>query len=227
MCKFRRQKKLFLIFNFEESHIALQKVLQHWPQIVKKLTVGQCDQIWWFIGLWHQLICPNLTHFYSIFVKVSKSIIFQVKSFWATFMDIWRFFLVTLLAECFGIPLSVRIDRSIDASVDSSSTWILRSANTNTWDFFQFSNFKFYYLLPSLKLNFDRLCLSLCKSLSLLIYLFLYLSLSFSLFLSLSFILYIISISLSLSLTISLSLTHVTHKYWHLIPSNCYELITD
>ena len=53
---------------------------------------GQCDQIWWFIGLWatfksfwQQLICPNLSHSYGIFVKESKSIIFLVKSFLGKF----------------------------------------------------------------------------------------------------------------------------------------------
>ena len=52
----------------------------------------QCDQIVQFIGLWatfhslwHQLICPNLLHSQAIFVKVSKSIIFLVKSFLGNF----------------------------------------------------------------------------------------------------------------------------------------------
>ena len=45
-----------------------------------------------FWSLWQQLICPNLPHSLAIFVKVSKSIIFLVKSFWATFMDIWQYF---------------------------------------------------------------------------------------------------------------------------------------
>ena len=60
----------------------------------------QCDQIGQFIELWatfeillQHLICPNLPHSYAIFnVNVSKSIIFVVKSFSATFIDIWRFF---------------------------------------------------------------------------------------------------------------------------------------
>ena len=49
---------------------------------------NQCDFIWQFIGLWasfyslwQQLICPNLLHAQAIFVKVTKSIIFLVKSF--------------------------------------------------------------------------------------------------------------------------------------------------
>ena len=59
----------------------------------------QCDQIGRFIGLWaafqslwEQFICPNLIHSKAIFVKVSKSLILLLKSFWATFIDIWRFF---------------------------------------------------------------------------------------------------------------------------------------
>ena len=53
---------------------------------------GQCDQIGWFIGLWttvqslwQQLTCPNLPHSCAIFVKVSKSLNFQVKSFLGNF----------------------------------------------------------------------------------------------------------------------------------------------
>ena len=51
----------------------------------------QCDQIGRFNGLWsifesfwQQLICPNLPHSKSFFVKVSKSIIF-LKSFLGNF----------------------------------------------------------------------------------------------------------------------------------------------
>ena len=58
----------------------------------------QCDQIGRFNGLWatfqsfwQQLICPNLLHSYAIFVKVSKSLIFLVKSFLGNFL------LVTLI----------------------------------------------------------------------------------------------------------------------------------
>ena len=52
----------------------------------------QCDQIGRFIGLWatfqslwQKLICPNLPHSQAIFVKVSKSLIFLVKSFLGKF----------------------------------------------------------------------------------------------------------------------------------------------
>ena len=51
-----------------------------------------CDQIGQFIGLWatfqsfwQQLICPNLPHSQAIFVTVSKSINFLVKSFFCNF----------------------------------------------------------------------------------------------------------------------------------------------
>ena len=61
--------------------------LWHWHQDSK-----QCDQIWRFIGLWptfkcfwQQTICPNLPHSLAFFVKVSKSIIFLVKSFLGNF----------------------------------------------------------------------------------------------------------------------------------------------
>ena len=61
------------------------------------------DQIGRFIGLWanfqslwQQLICPNLPHSSAIFVKVPKSLIFYWNHCWATFIDIWQFFLVTL-----------------------------------------------------------------------------------------------------------------------------------
>ena len=60
---------------------------------------AQCDQIGRFISLWatfqsqwQQFYCPNCPHFLAIFVNVSKSFIFLVKSFWAPFIDIWQFF---------------------------------------------------------------------------------------------------------------------------------------
>ena len=63
------------------------------------LDYVQCDQIGQFIRhwatfqrLWQQLVWPNLPHSKAIFVKVSISLIFLVKSFWATFIDIWRLF---------------------------------------------------------------------------------------------------------------------------------------
>ena len=45
-----------------------------------------------FKAFGNNLICSNLPHSYAIYVKVSKSLIFLVKSFWATFIDIWRRF---------------------------------------------------------------------------------------------------------------------------------------
>ena len=57
-----------------------------------RLRLMQCDQIGRFIGiwatfqsLWQQLICPNLLYSKAIFVKVSKSFIFLVKSFLGNF----------------------------------------------------------------------------------------------------------------------------------------------
>ena len=65
---------------------------------------NQCDQIGRYFALsasfkafgnneFAQFSC-NIRQF--LYLKVSKSIIFLVKSLWATFIDIWRFFLVTL-----------------------------------------------------------------------------------------------------------------------------------
>ena len=45
-----------------------------------------------FKALGNNLICPNLRHSYAIYVKVSKTLIFLVKSFLANFIDIWRLF---------------------------------------------------------------------------------------------------------------------------------------
>ena len=60
--------------------------------LTKNLNPRQCDQIWRLIGLWEtfkslwqQLICPNLPYSLAIFVKMSKSIIFLVKSFLGNF----------------------------------------------------------------------------------------------------------------------------------------------
>ena len=65
---------------------------------------NQCDQIWQFFGLWatfqsllQQLICPNLLHSQEIFVKVSKSIIFQVKSFFGQLLQTFGDFLLVTL----------------------------------------------------------------------------------------------------------------------------------
>ena len=64
----------------------------------------QCDQIGRFIGLCttfqslqQQLICPNLPHYQAIFVKVSKSFIFLVKSFLATLLQTFGDFLLVTL----------------------------------------------------------------------------------------------------------------------------------
>ena len=69
------------------------------PDLGSRLSHWQCDQIGrliglWatFQGLWQQLICPNLPHCKAIFVKISNYLIFVVKSFWASFIDIWQLF---------------------------------------------------------------------------------------------------------------------------------------
>ena len=49
-------------------------------------------------SLWQQLICPNRLHSWAIFVKMSKSIIFLVKSCLGNFYrHLTIFFLVTLV----------------------------------------------------------------------------------------------------------------------------------
>ena len=69
--------------------------------LIEIIDHNQCDQIGRFIelwaSLWQQLICPNLSHSQTIFVKVSKSIILLVNSFLGAFIDIWQFFLITLI----------------------------------------------------------------------------------------------------------------------------------
>ena len=61
----------------------------------RKMWGRQCDQIGDLLNF-GQLFkaCGNnyFAQIAHIFVKVSKSFIFLVKSFWATFIDIWRLF---------------------------------------------------------------------------------------------------------------------------------------
>ena len=57
-----------------------------WPDWAIYWTLGK------FLKRLATIYLPNLPHSLAIFVKVSKSIDFLVKSFWATFIDIWRFF---------------------------------------------------------------------------------------------------------------------------------------
>ena len=67
----------------------------------------QCDQIWRFISLWatfqslwQQLFCPN-NHVMVIFVWLSKSFIFLVKSFLGNFYSHWAtFYLSHWLEHC-------------------------------------------------------------------------------------------------------------------------------
>ena len=69
------------------------------PQLLPMNCIYQCDQIGRFFrlwatfqSLWQKLIWPNLIHSLGIFVKVSKSLIFLMKSFLATFIDTWLIF---------------------------------------------------------------------------------------------------------------------------------------
>ena len=71
------------------------------------VSSAQCDQIGRFIGLWttfqslwQQLICPNLLHSWAIFVKVSKSLIFIVKSFLGNF---YRHLVIFYWSHWFGV----------------------------------------------------------------------------------------------------------------------------
>ena len=78
-------------------------------QILSNDILDQCDQIGrvialWATFLWQQLFCPNS---YSIFVLVSKSLIFLVKSFLGKFIEIWRLFNGhTVLDFCVNCALS-------------------------------------------------------------------------------------------------------------------------
>ena len=59
---------------------------------------------------------------------MSKSIIFLVKSFWATFIDIWRFFLVTLLKMQIQLKKGVLSSKWIQScSIKSKSQFKCRS----------------------------------------------------------------------------------------------------
>ena len=85
----RRWEKLESNF-FQKLHFTDEKYFS--------VQCNQCYQIGRYIGLWatfqslwQQFICPNLLHSQAIFVKVPKSLIFS-SCFWATFIDIWRFF---------------------------------------------------------------------------------------------------------------------------------------
>ena len=80
------KETLFLLITFKNRPIWSNWQQQQWQASHK------CDQIGRFIGLWatfqslwQQLICPNLLYSKAIFVKVSKSFIFLVKSFLGNF----------------------------------------------------------------------------------------------------------------------------------------------
>ena len=74
------------------DRLAAQKSVFDESIIFKKVVLLQYDQIGRFIRLWatfwsiwQQLICPNLPHSQAIFEKVSKSLIFLVKTFLGNF----------------------------------------------------------------------------------------------------------------------------------------------
>ena len=64
----------------------------------------QCDQIGWIFALWaiiqsqwQQLFYPNCPHCWAIFVKLPKSFIFLVKSYFGQLLQTFcNFYLVTL-----------------------------------------------------------------------------------------------------------------------------------
>ena len=98
---------------------------------LKVASGGQFDQIWRFFGLWatfqslwQQVICPILLNSQTIFVKVSKSFIFLVKSFLGNFYrhlaifiwsHWWRPILKTDKNPCIKILL-------LGAAIDKSSS---------------------------------------------------------------------------------------------------------
>ena len=67
---------------------------------IRTIQIGRFIGLWaTFQSLWQQLFCPNLTHSLAIFVKVSKSLIFLVKSLSGNFYrHLATFLLVTLMA---------------------------------------------------------------------------------------------------------------------------------
>ena len=89
--------------------------------LLRRQVNDQCDQIGRFIGLsatfqslWQQLICPNLPDSQSISVKVSKSLIFLVKSFLGKFyrhlaIFIWSHCKRPPFVEC-GIDILTKAD---------------------------------------------------------------------------------------------------------------------
>ena len=71
------------------------RIFMPWCSLVEggeELAQQQCNQIGRFVvlwstieSLWQQLICPNLSHSWASFVKVSKSFVFLVNSLLGNF----------------------------------------------------------------------------------------------------------------------------------------------
>ena len=86
---------LFAFLQYQKSYLNCATHFFNFPPVSKSLLEvpqEQCDQIGRFFALWatfqslwQQLVCPNLQHYLTIFVKVSKSLIFLVKSFLGNF----------------------------------------------------------------------------------------------------------------------------------------------
>ena len=88
-------------------------------QAISSSGLLQCDQIGRFIGFWatfqsllHQLFCPNCPHSAAIFVKVSKTLIFLVKSFLGNF---YRHLATFYWSHCLGTYL--RSTRQVSVSI--------------------------------------------------------------------------------------------------------------
>ena len=89
----------------------------------------QCDQIGRFLGLWatflslwQQLVCPNLPHSQTILVKVSKCLIFLVKSFLVKF---YRHLAIFFWSHWFR-PSALALARSLTDCVSSTSCLSLK-----------------------------------------------------------------------------------------------------
>ena len=78
----KEKNKNFFAFVFASHVVAAATTTTAMPTVQPE---SQCDQVGRFIVLWQQLICQNLSNSQAIFVKVSKSIIFLVKSFLGNF----------------------------------------------------------------------------------------------------------------------------------------------
>ena len=109
-----------------------------WPTSMSALD--QCDQIWRFIGLWptfkcfwQHLICPNLSHSYGIFVKVSKSIIFLVKTVLGKFYKNLGIFFWSHCPQCTYL-FKMCSKNTLKAPINSRQrTKILRDFVRNLW----------------------------------------------------------------------------------------------